>query len=112
MACVLHCRLKRNVMIVYFIVAYLIFTFLVTALAVNRRISMGNAFTLSFFLTPLLGLLAILKTDKTIKITHYATKYHCPRCQAEFNTHKEYCPSCLAEGVKVKPEQAEIKLAG
>ena len=99
-------------MIVYFIIAYLIFTFLVTVLAANRRMSMGNAFTLSFFLTPLLGLFAILKTDKTIKITHYTTKYHCPRCQAEFTSYKKYCPSCLSEGVKVQPEQAEIKLAG
>jgi len=99
-------------MIIYFIIAYLLFTFLVSVLAANRRISMGNAFTFSFFLTPILGLFTVLKTDKTIKITHYVTKYHCPRCQAAFDTNKEYCPSCLSEGIKVKPEKANIKLAG
>jgi len=90
---------------VYFIVGYLLVAVLVSAFAVDRRISVGEAFTISFFLTPVMGLLAILKSGKKIKITHYINNYHCPRCNTEYKSDKDYCPYCLSEGVKIKPEK-------
>ena len=99
-------------MIIYFIAVYLILTLAVTAFAMDKRISLASAFTFSFFMTPLIGLLAVIKSEKKVKITHYATRYSCPRCNAKFSSETEYCPSCLEEGVKVKPEKMEIKMAG
>ncbi len=98
---------------VYYVIGYIIAAVLVSALAIDRRISVGEAFTISFFLTPVIGLFAILRTDKKIKITHYINTYHCPRCHAEFKSNGEYCPNCLSEGVEVKPEKtmSVMKLA-
>ncbi len=106
-------RIKNLVMmIIYFIAFYLVITLIVTAFATGKRISFANAFTYSFFMTPFVGLLAVLKSEKKVKITHYVTRYSCPRCNAKFTSETEYCPSCLEEGVKVKPQQMEIRMAG
>ncbi len=98
---------------VYFLIGYVIVAGLVSVLAAERRISVGEAFTISFLLTPVLGLLAIIKSGKKIKITHYVNTYHCPRCNAEFKSNNDFCPNCLAEGVEVKPEKtfSVMKLA-
>ncbi len=103
-------NINNSVMIIYFVLAYLLLSFIVTTFAIERRISLGSAFTVSFFLTPVLGLLAILKSDKKVKITHYYTKYYCPSCHSEFTSGGDYCPVCLKKGIKIKPEK--IKLAG
>ncbi len=99
-------------MLIYFIALYLIGVLLVTIVATGKRISIGNAFTVSFFMTPIIGLLAVFQSEKKVKITRYVSHYSCPRCNAKFNSEVEYCPSCLEEGVKVKPQITEIQMAG
>ncbi len=99
-------------MIIYFILAYLVVTVFVTTLAADRRISFGTAFIVSLFLTPVLGLFTILKTDKKIIVSHYSNKYRCPRCQSVYTRYNKYCTQCLAEGVKSIPETLNFELAG
>jgi len=95
-------------MIAPLIITYLMISVMVTMFAIGRRISFAGAFFTSIFMSPLLGLIAILKTDKIIRIKHYSTKYVCPKCNIEHNENLEYCSFCREMGKLSKLEKRKV----
>jgi hypothetical protein len=98
-------------MIAPIVILYVGVSVLVTMLAFGRRISFGGAFLTSLFLSPVVGLIAILKSDKNIKVNYYATRYVCPKCNFEYTEPKLYCSLCkeMGHNVKLEPKRMLIK---
>ncbi len=84
--------------------AYALLTFLVALMALGRRMQYSSALAICFFMTPVLGLVAILQSDRTIRTSHYTTRYQCKRCNYEFTENAAYCSLCDEEG-----EQSELE---
>jgi hypothetical protein len=95
-------------MIAPIIITYIGVSVLVAFLAIGRRISFAGAFFTSVFMSPLVGLIAILKTDKNLKIKYYITRYSCPVCNYEYTEEKECCNFCKEMGNTVKLEPKRI----
>ena len=85
-------------MITPLIIAYIVISVMVTLFAIGRRISFAGAFFTSVFLSPIVGLIAILKTDKNIVVSHYTTRYVCPECNIEYTEEKDHCSFCQEMG--------------
>lgn len=97
-------------MITPIIITYIGISVLVAFLAIGRRISFAGAFFTSVFMSPLVGLVAILNSDKNIKVKYYTTRYSCPECKYEYTEQKEYCSFCKKKGITVKLEPKQILL--
>ena len=89
------------------IITYFVLSVLVTFFAVGRRISFAGAFVTSVFLSPLVGLVAVLKSEKNIKVKYYATRYVCPKCNYEYTEEKTHCSLCgeMGKVEKLKPNK-------
>ena len=83
----------------HIIVTYVSLSFLVALLAFGRRISFAGALFTSVLMSPLVGLIAILKSEKNIKVKHYTNRYICPRCNIEYTQKKNTCDFCDEMGV-------------
>jgi hypothetical protein len=94
-------------MITPIIITYLALSVLVTLFATGRRISFAGAFVTSVFLSPLVGLVAIIKSDKNIRVKFYATRYVCPNCNYEYTEEKTHCSFCgeMGNEEKLKPNK-------
>lgn len=90
------------------ILTYLGFSVLVALFASGRRISFAGAFFTSILMSPLVGILAILKSEKNMLIKHYATRYVCPKCNFEYTEEKEHCDFCNEMGKTIKLESVRI----
>ncbi len=97
-------------MITPIILTYIGISVMVALFAFGRRISFAGAFFTSVFLSPLVGIIAILKTDKNIRVKHYTTRYVCPKCNIEYTEEKENCSFCLEMGEKIKVKPTRILL--
>ncbi len=86
-------------MLIIAIGIYLIITFLLTVIGIERHSEGIKIFLLSLFLTPLYGLFFLIKEkNKAVKI-HY---YYCDECQYIYPVKLKHCPVCQEKGKKVK----------
>ena len=86
-------------MIIIAIGIYLIITFILTVIGIERHSEALKIFILSLILTPLYGAFLLLKErNKSIKI-HY---YYCDHCHYVYPMKLKYCPVCEEKGIKVK----------
>lgn len=95
-------------MITPIILTYIGFSILVAAFAYGRRISFAGAFFTSVFMSPLVGIVAIIKSDKNMLVKHYSTRYVCPNCNFEYTEDKEHCDFCYEMGETVKLKSVRI----
>ncbi len=84
------------------IASYALLAVLVAFMAFGRRMDYSSAFVLCFFMTPIFGIFAIMKSDKTIRISHYTTRYQCTVCNYEFTEEAAYCSLCGENGEEAK----------
>ncbi|MFA5417681.1 MAG: hypothetical protein WC341_04400 [Bacteroidales bacterium] len=71
----------------------------------GKRISFINALTISIFLTPISGFIAVLKADRFLRVSRHITIYQCPQCKLEFNDHHLICPACEEKKLQVDLHQ-------
>ncbi len=74
-------------------------SFVIASRAKNSRLSFVQLFLISFFLSPLVGLLFLLATKK--RFSYYVYQYKCPRCKYYFTENYPICPHCKKDGYKV-----------
>ena len=86
-------------MIIIAIGIYLIITFLLTVIGIEKHSEALKIFILSLVLTPLYGIIVLLKErNRSVKI-HY---YYCEHCNYVYPVKLKYCPVCEEKGIKVK----------
>ncbi len=78
---------------------YIIITFLLTVIGIERHSEGFKIFMLSLILTPVYGLFLLIKgRHKAVKI-HY---YYCEECRYIYPVKLKYCPVCQEKNIKVK----------
>ena len=86
-------------MLIIAIGVYLIITFLLTVIGIERHSEALKIFIMSLVLTPLYGLYLLVKNrNKAVKV-HY---YYCSECDYVYPVKLKYCPVCQEKGKKVK----------
>lgn len=80
-------------------VSYTLTCLFIGLIGTKRRIGFKQSILLSVFLTPIIGLYAVLKSPKRIDYRVY--RYKCSRCKFSFTDQYAYCPHCEQDGVKV-----------
>lgn len=98
-------------MITPIIITYIGASVMVAFLTIGRRISFVGALVTSVFMSPVVGLITIIKSDKNIKVKYYTTRYSCPVCKYEYTEQKENCSFCKEMGntVKLEPKRMLIQ---
>lgn len=86
-------------MLLVVITVYVIVTFVLTLLGIEKQAEGIKIFLISFFLTPLVGMAYLYsQKNKASKIRYY----YCSRCDYIYPVKMSDCPVCEEEGVKVK----------
>ncbi len=86
-------------MLIILIATYLLVTFVLTVLGIEKQTEGLKIFFISLFLTPLVGLVYIYgKKAKSSKINYY----HCHDCDYIYPVKMNNCPICMENGVKIK----------
>ena len=86
-------------------ILYLILSFAIASQTKNSRLSYVQLFLISFFMSPLVGLIFLHKTKK--RFSYYVYQYKCPRCKYYFTENYKNCPQCEKDGYKI--ELKEVK---
>ncbi|MBE0650429.1 MAG: hypothetical protein IH595_06280 [Bacteroidales bacterium] len=77
-----------------FATAYLIFILGVVLAASKRRIALFKAFLISFFLTPVAGIVALRKVSRKVMVTYYNPQNPCLKCPYSGEVRPEFCDEC------------------
>jgi len=81
------------------ITVYLVLTFLLTVMGIEKQMIWFQVFLVSFFLTPITALFYIYsKKNKSSQISYF----HCDECNYIYPVKMNDCPICAEKGVKVK----------
>ena len=74
--------------------AYLILVLGVALAASQRRITFYKSLLISIFLTPVMGMIVLLRTPGKVMITHYNTQDECADCPHREHRNPEVCEGC------------------
>jgi hypothetical protein len=86
-------------MLLIVISVYLVVTFILTILGIEKQSEGLKIFLISFFLTPLIGVIYLYSAkNKATKIKYY----YCKRCDYIYPVKMSNCPICEEEGVNIK----------
>ncbi len=80
-------------------------SFAIASQAKNSRLNSAQLFLISFFLSPLVGLIFMIKTKK--RFSYYVYQYKCPRCKYYFTENYKICSHYEKDGYKI--ELKEVK---
>ncbi len=86
-------------MLLIVISLYLIISFLLTLLSIQKENEGLKIFLISLLLTPVTGLIYIIFKKKSYKKVHF---YYCSECNYVFPVKMKYCPICEEQGKRVK----------
>ncbi len=78
----------------FFFTVYLALVMAVVLGALHRRIPLIKVFLISFFLTPISGLLALFRASRKVVVTYYNPLNRCPDCPAQKSPEPEICREC------------------
>lgn len=86
-------------MLITIIAVYIIVTFLLTVLGIEKQTEGLKIFLISFFLTPIVGMVYLYgKKYKSSKIQYY----YCHECDYIYPVKMRDCPICIEKGIKVR----------
>ncbi len=86
-------------MLIVAIGIYLVITFILTAIGIERQNEALKMFLMGLVLTPAYGLSLLIKERrKSMKIQYY----YCEECHYIFPVKLKHCPVCHEKGKKVK----------
>lgn len=63
-------------------------------MSLGKRISFVEVFFISMFLTPIVGIIAVLKTKSNILKRHYYMTRTCESCDSVGFENEKVCPKC------------------
>ncbi len=86
-------------MLIIAIGIYLIITFVLTVIGIERHSEGLKLFLLSLVLTPVYGIVLLIKNKSRAVPVHY---YYCSECDFVYPVRLKYCPVCEEKGKKVK----------
>lgn len=78
---------------------YIALSIVIASRTKNSYLSFTQLFLISFFLTPITGVIFFIRTKK--RFFYYVYQYRCPRCNYYFTEEHSNCPQCEEEGYKV-----------
>jgi hypothetical protein len=78
---------------------YLILTFFLTFIGIERQNQGFRIFLISLLLTPIVGIGYILFKKRNFSRVSY---YYCDECDYIFPEKSKFCPICEEEGAKVR----------
>ncbi len=77
----------------------------------GKRISFFNSLLINIFLTPVIGIISVLKTERTVIIRRYKMIRTCDICENEYEGKEGKCPDCDSQNQNVFQEFDHFKLA-
>jgi hypothetical protein len=86
-------------MLIAAIGVYLIITFILTVIGIERHNEGLKILILSVVLTPIYGMILLIKQRHKAMRIHY---YYCEECQYIYPVKLKHCPVCQENGKKVK----------
>jgi len=87
------------IMLIYIIVIYLLVTFILTIAGIDSKSEGIKIFIISLLLTPIVGLILLIRQRKKATTIHY---YYCKECDYVFPVKMRHCPICYENDKKVK----------
>lgn len=90
---------------------YLLLAISVSFISFGRRISFLEIFYISLLLTPIVGLISVLKTENNILTRHYTMTYTCSSCGNGVVENEKICPNCGKEMEVLNIKENKFKLA-
>ncbi len=81
-------------MLITVIIGYVLLSLIVALFSFKKRMGFLLAFSISLLLTPIAGIIAILKSDDFLQVTRYVTTFHCTDCNQTFSEPIDICPNC------------------
>ncbi len=86
-------------MLILLISVYLIVTFALTVMGIEKQAEVIKIFLISLLLTPIIGFVYLYgKKNRASQIRYY----HCHDCDYIYPVKMKHCPICLENGVKVR----------
>ncbi len=95
---------------IYFVI-YILVCVIISLMSFRKRISFWGVLVISIFLTPVVGLISVIKADNNVIIYHYSMSNTCNSCNAEINTSETNCPVCGNTVNLITDNQTKINLA-
>ncbi len=86
-------------MILFIVAVYLIVTFLLTVIGIEKQSEGLKIFIISFLLTPLAGLIFMLRQRRVASRISY---YYCNECDYIFPVKMSHCPICAEQHKKIR----------
>ena len=86
-------------MIIYIIAIYLVITFILTAIGIEKYSEGLKIFITSLLLTPFVGLILMLRQKRRSSRINY---YYCDECDYIFPVKMSHCPICAEQHRKIK----------
>jgi uncharacterized paraquat-inducible protein A len=80
--------------LIYFVPVYLFLVLGVVLVASHRRIALFKAFLISFFFTPVIGIVALCRVSKKVVVTYYNPINKCAHCPYVDDPEQEVCERC------------------
>lgn len=91
-------------MVVLYVSIYLLVTFVLTIIGIEKHTNGFRIFFISLLLTPIVGFLYYsINRNKSTQIRYY----HCQECNYIYPVKIKDCPICLENGVKVRLRKYE-----
>lgn len=81
-------------LLTFIIPVYLILVLGVVLAASHRRIAIFKAFLISFFLTPIAGVVALCRVSRKVMVTYYNPIDRCADCPFAGDPEPDVCESC------------------
>jgi len=90
---------KIKIMLIYIIAIYLVVTFILTAIGIERYSEGLKIFITSLLLTPFVGLVLMLRQKRSSSRISY---YYCKECDYIFPVKMTNCPICAEQHKKIR----------
>lgn len=92
--------MNTNLEIALAAIIYIFLVLLITYKGRKKQIGQVLLFLITFFLTPIVGIIIILEGKN--KFHYHVTQYKCRKCGYHFSEKHKECPHCANDGHHVK----------
>lgn len=77
-----------------YLIIYLLIVISISFFSLGKRVSFVEIFYISLFLTPIVGVITVLKAKNNIHTHHYTMTYTCRSCEKGVEENEKTCPEC------------------